>query len=318
MLRVYFKRQNRVLKVPKLSELGRLEELIWIDLQNPTPAELRDVEEHFDIRFQTKQQQSEIESSSRYFETDEEIIANTNFLQPDLHANTGFVSNGVSFILQHETLFTYREADLANFGECVRKIKASGKSFTSGKRILVSLFETGVDTDADIIESISRNIVSLGRELQYSKGSDETLILQINRMLDDTMMLRQNIIDKQRVVTAMLRSRDFEGEDLERLRILIKDVNSILDHTTFNSERLEYLQNTFLGLINIEQNKIIKIFTVASVIFMPPTLIASIYGMNFQEWFPELKWKLGYPFALGLMVASAVITLVLFRRRKWI
>jgi len=318
MLRVYFKRQNKVLKVPRLADLGRLEELIWIDLQNPSPAELRDVEEHFEIRFQSKQEQSEIESSSRYFETDEEIIANTNFLQPDLVASTGFVSNGVSFILQHETLFTYREADLANFGECVRKIKASGKSFTSGKKILVSLFETGVDADADIIEGIARNIVALGRELQHTKGSDEAVILQINRLLDDTMMLRQNIIDKQRVVTAMLRSRDFEGEDLERLRILIKDVNSILDHTTFNSERLEYLQNTFLGLINIEQNKIIKIFTVASVIFMPPTLIASIYGMNFREFFPELGWKYGYPFALGLMFATSLITLAFFRRRKWI
>jgi magnesium transporter len=116
----------------------------------------------------------------------------------------------------------------------------------------------------------------------------------------------------------MLRSRDFEGEDLERLRILIKDVNSILDHTTFNSERLEYLQNTFLGLINIEQNKIIKIFTVASVIFMPPTLIASIYGMNFREFFPELGWEYGYPFALGLMFATSLITLAFFRRRKWI
>jgi magnesium transporter len=317
MVRVYFRKQNKVLKVPRLSELERLEDIIWIDLQNPSFDELRDVEEHFDIRFQSKQEQAEIESSSRYFETDEEIIANTNFLQADSTQQAGFSSNGVSFILQNETLFTYREADLANFAECVRKIKASGRAFGSGKKILVSLFETGIDTDADIIEGISRNIVALGRELSFTGSTDEKLILQINRLLDDTMMLRQNIIDKQRVVTAMLRSRDFEGTELESLRILIKDVNSLLDHTTFNSERLEYLQDTFLGLINIEQNKIIKIFTVASVIFMPPTLIASIYGMNFQS-FPELHWRYGYPFAILLMLLSSMTTLYLFRKKKWL
>jgi magnesium transporter len=317
MMRVYFRKQNKVLKVPRLSELESLEEIIWIDLQNPSVEELRDVEEHFEIRFQSKQEQAEIESSSRYFETDEEIIANTNFLQIDNSQQAGFVSNGVSFILQNETLFTYREADLSNFAECVRKIKASGRAFGSGKKILVSLFETGIDTDADIIEGISRNIVALGRELSFTGSTDEKLILQINRLLDDTMMLRQNIIDKQRVVTAMLRSRDFEGAEVERLRILIKDVNSLLDHTTFNSERLEYLQDTFLGLINIEQNKIIKIFTVASVIFMPPTLIASVYGMNFQA-FPELQWKYGYPFAILLMLLSSFTTLYLFRKKKWL
>jgi magnesium transporter len=317
MVRVYFRKQNKVLKVPRLSELERLEDIIWIDLQNPSFDELRDVEEHFDIRFQSKQEQAEIESSSRYFETDEEIIANTNFLQADNTQQAGFSSNGVSFILQNETLFTYREADLANFAECVRKIKASGRAFGSGKKILVSLFETGIDTDADIIEGISRNIVALGRELSFTGSTDEKLILQINRLLDDTMMLRQNVIDKQRVVTAMLRSRDFEGTELESLRILIKDVNSLLDHTTFNSERLEYLQDTFLGLINIEQNKIIKIFTVASVIFMPPTLIASIYGMNFQA-FPELHWRYGYPFAILLMLLSSFTTLYLFRKKKWL
>ncbi len=317
MMRVYFRKQNKVLKVPRLSELEKLDDIIWIDLQNPTPDELRDVEEHFEIRFQSKQEQAEIESSSRYFETEEEIIANTNFLQVDASQQAGFSSNGVSFILQNETLFTYREADLANFAECVRKIKASGRAFGSGKKILVSLFETGIDTDADIIEGISRNIVALGRELSFSGSTDEKLILQINRLLDDTMMLRQNIIDKQRVVTAMLRSRDFEGAEVERLRILIKDVNSLLDHTTFNSERLEYLQDTFLGLINIEQNKIIKIFTVASVIFMPPTLIASIYGMNFNA-FPELNWRYGYPFAILLMLLSSFTTLYLFRKKKWL
>ena len=131
------------------------------------------------------------------------------------------------------------------------------------------------------------------------------------------MALRENIFDKQRVISSMLRSDKFEKLEQDKLRIIIKDINSLLEHTAFNFERLEYLQDTLLGLINIEQNKIIKIFTVASVIFMPPTLIASIYGMNFQI-MPELEWEMGYVFALILMVLSSATTLFVFRRKGWL
>jgi magnesium transporter len=157
----------------------------------------------------------------------------------------------------------------------------------------------------------------LSKELSFSSNPSETIILEINRMQELTMELRQNAVDKQRVLSAILKSREFEGEDYERLRIVIKDINSLIDHTNFNFERLEYLQNTFLGLINIEQNKIIKIFTVASVIFMPPTLIASIYGMNF-EFIDAFKWKYGFAFSIAIMSLSSLGTLYFFRRRKWL
>lgn len=131
------------------------------------------------------------------------------------------------------------------------------------------------------------------------------------------MMLRQNLLDKQRMVSAMLRSESFPKDCYERLRMIIKDVNSLMDHTSFSFDRLDFLQDTFLGLINIEQNKIIKIFTVASVVFLPPTLIASVYGMNF-DLLPELHWKYGYVFAIVMMVFSSLITLWIFRRKGWL
>lgn len=316
MLRVYYKRQNRVHKVQALSDLESLENLIWIDLQNPTPSEIADVEANFEFKFQSRQEQLEIESSSRYFETDDEIIANSNFLQLD---NTGeaFINNAVSFILQDDVLFTYRETDLGSFSECVKKIKASGRFFHTGKQILATLLETGVDSDADLLENLARQVSLLSREISFDRNPDEELIFQINRLQELTMSLRQNVIDKQRVLSAILKSREFEGEEYERLRIVIKDINSLIDHTKFNFERLEYLQNTFLGLINIEQNKIIKIFTVASVIFMPPTLIASIYGMNFKNT-SEFDWTYGFWFAIGLMVLSSSVTLYFFKRRNWL
>ncbi len=316
MLRLYYKRQNRVQKVQKLSEVESLENVVWIDLQNPSAEEIADVEANFDFKFQSRQEQLEIESSSRYFETDDEIIANSNFLQFD-KSGENFISHAVSFILQDEILFTYREADLSSFSDCVKKIKASGRLFHNGKQILATLLETGVDNDADLLESLARQVTYLSRELTFDRNPDEKLILEISRVQELTMSLRQNVIDKQRVLSAMLKSKEFEGEEYERLRIVIKDIQSLLDHTNFNFERLEYLQNTFLGLINIEQNKIVKIFTVAAVIFMPPTLIASIYGMNFHA-HPDFEWKYGFSFAVGLMLVSSILTLYFFRKRNWL
>ena len=316
MIRVFYKRQNAVLKVKSISDLDSLENLIWIDLQNASNEEISDVEENFDLKFQSRQEQLEIESSSRYFETDDEIIANSNFLQYG-DGGDSFLSHAVSFILQDEMLFTYREADLSSFADCVRIIKASGKSFHTGKQIMATLLETGVDNDADLLESLARQVSSLGREIALDRKPDEGLIFQINRLQEMTMALRQNSVDKQRVLSAILKSREFEGEDYERLRIVIKDINSLIEHTNFNFERLEYFQDTFMSLVNIEQNQIIKIFTLASVIFMPPTLIASIYGMNLRN-YPDNQWEYGFAFAIGLMVLSSTLTILFFKRRNWL
>ncbi len=315
-MRVYFKRQNRVHKVQTLAQLESMEGVVWIDLQNPTPAEISDVEANFEFKFQSRQQQIEIESSSRYFETDDEIIANSNFLQFNTEGNH-FLSNAVSFILQDEILFTYRDSDLTAFSDTVKKIKGSGRFFHSGKQIMATLLEVGVDNDADLLENISRQVTELWKVVGFGGNPDEELILRISRVQEMTMEIRQNAVDKQRVLSAILKSREFEGEDYERLRIVIKDINSLIDHANFTFQRLEYLQNTFMGLVNIEQNKIIKIFTVASVIFMPPTLIASIYGTNF-EFIEVYKWKYGFSLAVLLMILSSLGTLYFFRRKKWL
>ena len=131
------------------------------------------------------------------------------------------------------------------------------------------------------------------------------------------ILIRESITDKQRLVSSLLKSHFIANAENERLRIIIRDINSLLQHTEFGFERLEYLQNTFLGLVNIEQNQVIKIFTVVTVVFMPPTLIASIYGMNFYH-MPELDWLAGYPLALALMVFSSIIFLWYFKKKKWL
>jgi magnesium transporter len=287
---------------------------MWVDLQNPTPEEINEVETRFSVKLQTQQQSEEIESSSRYFETDEYIVANSSFLVLENGVST---SAPVSLILKDKILFTLRNSDLKSFAETVRKIKSNNRLFTEGSQVMVSIFEARVDLDADLIEVTTKEVSNISKQLSYKTNINEDVLLNITRLQETTILIRENIIDKQRLVSSLLRSDVFSPETMEKLRVTLKDINSLLQHTAFSFERLEYLQNTFLGLVNIEQNKIIKIFTVVSVVFMPPTLIASLYGMNFKV-LPELNWTFGYPFAILLMASSSIFTLFFFNKKGWL
>jgi magnesium transporter len=194
---------------------------------------------------------------------------------------------------------------------------ASTKSFTTGYHVLVALLETRVEYDADLIEDITDQITALSKTLNTDDDLDQDILMNIKDLQEKVMIIRQNIVDKQRVVSNMMKSGLFPKELLPKLTMVIKDINSLFEYTKFGFDRLDYLQDTFLGLINIQQNKIIKIFTVVSVIFMPPTLIASLYGMNFK-FMPELSWKFGYPFSILLMVLFSAVVLMYFRRKKWL
>ena len=316
MLRLFYKKDGKIHKETDAEAFAGLlgEDIFWVDLHSASAEEQQAVESVFAIHFQTPQQAEEIESSSRYAETENSLSINSNFL---VVREEGYVNHPVSFILRDGLLFTSRNADLRSFADTVRKMKTNPHQLDTGARVLVAILETRIDLDADLIEGIARDVSTITKTLGYEQNIREDILLRITRFQETTMLVRENIVDKQRVVSAMLRSAHFPSDSYEKLRILIKDINSILEHANFSFERLEYLQNTFLGLVNIEQNKIIKIFTVVSVIFMPPTLIASVYGMNFQL-MPELNWAAGYPFAIGLMVISSLGTLYLFRRKGWL
>jgi len=315
MMRLYYKGQNTVIKTASVHPFDASQKLLWVDLQNPPLEEIDEIEKLFGINIPSRLQQEEIESSSRYTETDDCIIANSNFIQ--FFADNQYINVHVSFVIKEELLVTYREGSLQSFADCVRKIKANPKIFVNGKMILVAIFETRIDIDADLIESFSRQISAISRQLSEGVSENSLVLKQIAALQETTMQLRANIIDKQRVTSSMLKSQVFSAEERDRLRILIKDITSLVEHTLFLFERLEYLQNTILGLVNTEQNKIIKLFTVVSVIFMPPTLIASMYGMNFR-YIPELDWKIGYPLAILFMISSSVIILFYFRKKKWL
>ncbi len=286
--------------------------VFWVDLISPTTEEKLQVERDFKVELFTKQESEEIESSSKFVETEDEIGINLNFLVP---LERTFSNEPVSFIIKDKILFTQRNMELRAFGETYRKLRTIKP--VDGDDIFLTILETRIDYDADLIESITEQISFITRGLVRDKEPDRQILLEITTLQETTIAIRENIVEKQRILSSLLKSKMFPKEDYEKMRIMIKDVGSLLDHTSFNFERLEFLQNSFLGLVDMEQNRVIKIFTMVTVIFMPPTLIASAYGMNFRH-MPELDTVWGYPFALCLMIFSSVATLFFFKRKKWL
>ena len=316
MVRVYTLANGRIeqFKNPALQDIARHENLLWIDLQSPSTQEREFVEKKFSIEFFTSQEVQEIESSSRFFETEETIEINLGFVSTDVELSV----QNVTFILKSNILFTYRQGDVKTFAEAVRRLKTmTTETKDHGLDVFLTILETRIDGDADLIESINRRVNHVSKSLISQKSLKEDLLLGIAQLQENVMILHQAITEKQRVVSSLIRIPEFNRLGNERLTIIIRDIASLLQHSQFSSQRLEYLQNTFLGLVNIEQNQVIKIFTVVTVIFMPPTLIASIYGMNF-EYMPEVEWIAGYPVALGLMILSSLVFLWYFRRKKWL
>ncbi len=283
---------------------------LWIDLNNVDEEIENELEDYLKIYIQEEEEMIEIEMSSRYIETSDSLVVNLNFLLGT------FEKEPVSFILKNNILITVRDQDLLSFQETVKKISANPRHYPTGYHVFVALLETRVEVDADIIEELTQQISILSNSISI-KEADEELLLEIKNLQEKTMALRENIIEKQRAVSSMLKSDLIPHELHGRLTIIVKDINSLLEHIRFSFDRLDYLQDTFLGFVNIEQNKIIKLFTVISVVFMPPTLIASIYGMNF-EFMPEFGWKYGYPLSIFAMVVSSTAFLIYFRKNKWL
>ena len=312
-IKIFYKDKEKIKVTRSISALKELDkkDIIWIDLLDVSDKTEDTLEGFLKIDIQEDEEMEEIEMSSRYIQTDDSIVANSNFL----HSN--FDVDAVNFILKNNILVTSHDHELGSFNETVKRMFVNTRNFPTGFHVLVALMETRVEKDADLIEDTTDMITELSTHINASDHVDEDILIQIKNLQEKVTILRQNIMDKQRVISNLLKC-DFFPEELQpRLTMVIKDINSLFEYTRFGFDRLDYLQDTFLGLVNIEQNKIIKIFTVVNVIFLPPTLIASMYGMNFKN-MPELDWQLGYPFSIGLMVVFTLIVLLIFRLKKWL
>jgi len=315
MLEIFYKDNGQMMVSQSETDFANIphDKVIWIDLFSPSGEEKRAVESYLGTTIQNRAQAEEIEISSRFSETDEAIFANTSFLIP---GPDEYTEETVSFILTGNILTTLRECPLKSFTDLQRRLMAFPKIYDSGHVAFLSILENRIDLDADMVELLSKEINQYNRKASVGEDISEEFLIDINIIQENTMLIRENIIDKQRVISSILKSANYPQEYRSRLNVLLKDISSLINHTDFGFERLEYLQNTVLGIINLDQNKIMKVFTLVSLLLMPPTLIASFFGMNIN-----FGWFVGHSYwmwviILVLMLVSLAVIFWVFKHKK--
>ena len=314
MIEIFYKKDGQMMVSQSETDFAKIPyaDVVWIDLFVPSGEEKRAVEQFLGTVIQNRAQAEEIEISSRFYETEKAIFANTSFLTP---GPDEYNEETVSFILTDNILTTLRECPLRSFTDLQRRILAFPKMYESGHVAFLSILEQRIDLDADMVELVSKEINQYNRKVSVGEDISEEFLIDINLLQENTMLIRENIIDKQRVISSILKSPKYPKEYHSRLNVLLKDISSLINHTDFGFERLEYLQNTVLGIINLDQNKIMKVFTLVSLMLMPPSLIASFFGMNVSfGWVGTSAWS--WLIVLLLMGISTVAIFMVFKRRK--
>ena len=319
MLNIFYRENGKIGVSQSEKDFAKiaLENTVWIDLVDPSGAEKRAVEAFLGTEIQSRAQAEEIESSSRYFETDDAIFANTNFLTPGAEE---YMMQAVSFTIVDNTLTTLREVPLRSFTELQRRLQVNPKQYPSGFTVFATILDQRVDLDADMIELLSKEISQYAKRINEEEDIDQELLIDISQLQENTMMVRENVVDKQRLISNLMRSTKVPSSLEPRLNVLLQDISSLINHTNFCFERLEYLQDTVLGLINLDQNKIMKVLAVVSLFMMPPTLIAGFYGMNVR--LPMIAadepnasfWN--WIIILGIMALSCLVIWFFFKKKK--
>ena len=306
--------------------LANREKVVWADLLNPTKEEEKTIEDWLGVGIPTREEMEEIEISSRlYTENGAYFMIATLPAQAD---GDRPIMSPVTFVLSESRLITVRYHEPRAFQTFPMRAEKADIGCTSGETILVALLDAIVDRLADVLERASGEVVEISHDIFHpaeKKASKrdrsfQLVLRRIGRKEDLVSKIQDSLLTLQRLSGFLGQAMMQRGSDKDargRVKTLSRDVESLSDHATFLSQKITFLLDATLGMINIEQNAIIKIVSVAAVVFLPPTLVASVYGMNFDI-MPELKWLLGYPFALGLMVVSAVLPFWYFKRRGWL
>lgn len=297
---------------------------VWVDLLSPTADEVKYVEQAAGIDIPTREEMQEIETTSRLYEWKGNLYLTILVVT---HADDIIAHNTpVTFILTPQSLITLRFAQPRSWTLFEQKLATEKADAASPTKLFLAILETIIDRAADIAEHIAASVDALAHQVFHpveTVGADTqknhdyaALIRAIGRSNVMMSKLRESLMSIERLLVFAAVQPYFQtaANPSERLRALVSDVHSLNDHLGFLSDKLTFILDGTLGLISMQQNNIIKIFSIAAVVFLPPTLIASIYGMNFAH-MPELDWVAGYPLALGLMVISALVPYLLFKRR---
>ncbi|MFM2059342.1 MAG: hypothetical protein RLY71_3727 [Pseudomonadota bacterium] len=291
---------------------------VWVDLEAPTAEEKAWVRSRFGVTIPDNIVDDDLEESARFYEEDNgELHIRSDFLIDDGAAPRNVRA---AFILFGNVLFSVHAEDLPVFRLLRLRARRVPALIENAKDVLLKLYDADAEYSADALEGIYDNLEKVSARV-LKQDVDDTAASEalgaIAREEDLNGRIRRNVMDTRRAVSFMMRSRMLSAEQFEEARQIMRDIDSLDSHTAFLFDKINFLMDATVGFININQNKIIKLFSVASVALLPPTLIASIYGMNFK-FMPELEWQYGYPFAIGLMLVSVVSPFFYFRRKGWL
>ena len=287
----------------------------WIDTINPTGEERRALASTLNITLPAADDVEEIEASSRCFIDHEGLHVHALFMSP----NEGrFNTVTVACLLQDNCLLTIRDDELADFRLLRLRARKGQVACDNPKQLLVTLFDQKVENHADMLEDMHHQLENLSAYVLEEDDSDlEQAVSRIARLEDNNGKVRLCLMDTRRNISFLLRYLGAPTEDRESLREIVLDIDTLMSHCTFLFDKVNFLMDSTQGFINIEQNQIIKTFSIASVVFLPPTVVASIYGMNFNS-MPELAWAWGYPFAIAIMLLSGFAPYLFFKHKGWL
>jgi magnesium transporter len=291
---------------------------VWLDLESPTAEEKGWVHERFGILIPDDIVDDDLEESARFYEEDSGAL----HIRSDFLIDDDVTPRNVraAFILYQHVLFSVHAEDLPVFRLLRLRARRIPALIEDAKDVLLKLYDADAEYSADALEGIYDALEAVGVGV-LKQGVDDkaagAALAAIAKEEDLNGRIRRNVMDTRRAVSFMMRSRMLNAEQFEEARQILRDIDSLDSHTAFLFDKINFLLDATVGFININQNKIIKIFSVASVALLPPTLIASLYGMNFRH-MPELDWSLGYPFAIALMLASVAVPIFYFRRKGWL
>ena len=321
MLSVYVPRGAGLERVPVEAGVALPDNAVWIDLVSPGPHEDKVVEGLLGIGVPTREEMQEIEVSSRlYVENGARYMTATLMCQSDTPAPK---TTPVTFILSDHRLATVRYDDPRPFAIVEHKLARGAHVKASGDSVLRDLLDAVIDRSADILERIGAEIDTISHSIfepDVNMPSYNEVLKELGRKGDLTSKVRESLVSIGRLLLFLANEADtmkWPKDARAQLQSMQRDVVSLSDHASYLTNKITFLLDAMLGVVNLQQNNIIKIFSVAAVVLMPPTLIASIYGMNFKH-MPELEWIHGYPFAVVLMIATAILPFVIFKWMKWL
>jgi magnesium transporter len=296
---------------------------VWVDLEAPSAEEKGWIASRFGLSIPDDVVDEDLEESARFYEEDNgELHIRSDFLIEGDTSPEGASAHNVrvAFILKEGVLFSVHDEDLPVFRLLRLRARRIPALIEDAKDVLLKLYDADAEYSADALEGIYDNLEKVSARVLKQDVNDTIAaeaLAAIAREEDLNGRIRRNVMDTRRALSFMMRSRMLNAEQFEEARQILRDIDSLDSHTAFLFDKINFLMDATVGFVNINQNKIIKIFSVASVALLPPTLIASIYGMNFRH-MPELEQTWGYPLSLALMVLSVVTPFVYFRRKGWL